>query len=125
VDYWSNFRCCKGVPLFIAIVSAASPEFSNANLVYINYKNVPLSCGVKHISIFRIVKAWLTSVTDGRTDRQTVRLWHNIMSDLTRLRDKKMWTAEGGCARCRRSMMATAVKESFDRNDQRSISVTS
>ena len=34
-DWWiisSNFRCRKGVPLFNAIVPAASPEFSVANL---------------------------------------------------------------------------------------------
>ena len=29
----SNFRCRKGVPLFSAIVPAASPKFSIANLV--------------------------------------------------------------------------------------------
>ena len=50
-DYWSNFRCCKGVPLFNAVVPAASPGFSSMQNWSPETRNVPLSCGAKHISI--------------------------------------------------------------------------
>ena len=82
-DWWtisSNFHCCKGVPLFNAVVPATSPECSIANLVSRYLRNVPLSCGAKHISISWTVKVWITGVDhecDRRTDRQTDRLWHN------------------------------------------------
>ena len=38
MDYWSNFRCRKGAPLFNAVVPAASYEYSIANLVSRNWK---------------------------------------------------------------------------------------
>ena len=70
VNYWSNFHCLKMVLLFNATVLGEA---------WINYckiwssetRNSLLSYGAKHISISWTVKAWLTRLTDGQTDRQT------------------------------------------------------
>jgi len=38
----------------------------------VTFANIALSYGAKHVSMSSIVSAWLTTVTDGRTDRTAV-----------------------------------------------------
>jgi len=50
VEYWTNFCCFKGVTLFNAIVHGELIEAVLQNLVYRNYRHIPLSLV---LSIFR------------------------------------------------------------------------
>jgi len=43
VEYWTNFCCFKGVTLFNAIVHGELIEAVLQNLVYRNYRHIPLS----------------------------------------------------------------------------------
>ena len=63
MDYWSNFRC----RLFSTIIPTASPECSIANLFFRNWKRPSFVWSKAHFD-----KMWLTSMIDGRTDRQTL-----------------------------------------------------
>ena len=98
--YWSNFRCRKEVPLFNAVVPAASLKFSIATLVSRNYKRP---------SIYRVVyKAYFNILNvrpiDRSTDRQT-RLWHNKCHTSLGC-GLNTWTAYGrGCAHSGRSVI--------------------
>ena len=77
MDYWSNFRGRKGASVKAMVLLQVLDSDSVLQIWYPETRNVPLSCGAKHILMSWTVKACLTIVTDGRTDGQTYRLWHN------------------------------------------------
>jgi len=96
MDYWSNFRCLKGVPLFNAIVPAASPEFSIAKLCLQKLET----------SLYRVVQRiyrhlepliGVARECDRRTDIQTDRLWHNKSHTSLGCAAKKCGPRMGGC----------------------------
>ena len=67
-DYWSNFCCLKNGYLYLTHSFRRNRKFGTAKF---DLKKLETSYGAKHVSIFRAVYAWITSVTDRQTDRQT------------------------------------------------------
>ena len=92
MDYWSNFRCPNGVPLFNTIV------LDEAMIANFGLRKLELSLYCMLQSVLRYLEP---SVTDGRTDRQTDGLCHNKCHTSLGCMEK-IWTADGwGVARAR------------------------